>query len=90
MAWAELLRDAVCAKIELEDADDRERPFYRELSDTDFQKINAIVSRLLEWQMWSAPANSAIDNFIAGNKSTLKQWFKENGLTTGYLLGAVE
>jgi len=90
MAWAELLRDAVCAKIELEDADDRERPFYRELSDRDFQKIKTIVSRLLEWPIWSAPANSDIDNFIAGNKSTLKQWFKDNGLTTGYLLGAVE
>ncbi len=90
MAWAELLRDAVCAKIELEDADDREMPFYRELSDTDFQKIKAIVLRLLEWQMWSAPANSDIDNSLAGNKSTLKQWFKDKGLTTGYLLGAGE
>jgi hypothetical protein len=90
MAWTELLRDAVCAKLDLEDADDRAKPFYRELSDTDFQKISKIVERLLAWPMWMAPANSEVDSYIAGNKSTLKEWFRSKGLTTGYLMGASE
>ena len=90
MAWSQLLRDAVCAKLDLEDADDRLKPFYRELSDNDFQKIRKIAERLIAWPMWMAPANSEIDSYMAGNKSTLKEWFRGKGLTTGYLMGANE
>lgn len=32
MAWSELLRDAICGKLELQDVEDRARPFYRELA----------------------------------------------------------
>jgi hypothetical protein len=44
---------------------------------------------LFAWKFW-ADANEAIDNAIAGNKSSVKQWFKDHGLSTGYLLGASE
>ena len=90
MAWSELLRDAVCAKLDLDDADERAKPFYRELSEGDFQKIKKIVERLLGWPMWLAPVGNDVDSFIAGNKSTLNEWFKGKGLTTGYLIGASE
>jgi len=90
MAWSELLRDAICAKLDLDDADDRAKPFYRELTDSDFRKISRIIERLLAWPTWMAPANSDIDTNIAGSKSSLKQWFKSKGLTTGYLMGAHE
>lgn len=90
MAWSELLRDAVCAKLDLEDADDRAKPFYRDLSESDFQKITKIVERLINWPMWMAALNNEIDSYIAGNKSTLKEWFRSKGLTTGYLMGANE
>jgi hypothetical protein len=90
MAWSELLRDAVCAKLDLDDADERAMPFYRELSDGDFQKIRRITERLFSWPMWLAPASSEIESYLAGNKSTLKEWFKGKGLTTGYLMGANE
>jgi hypothetical protein len=90
MAWSELLRDAVCAKLDLYDADDKAKVFYRELSDLDFQKIQKIVERLLNWPLWMAPPNSEIDNYLSGNKSALKEWFRGKGLTTGYLMGANE
>jgi hypothetical protein len=88
MAWSELLRDAVCAKLDLDDADDRAKPFYRELTDSDFQKIDRIVERLLAWPIWMAPLNSEVDTNIAGSKGSLKEWFRSKGLTTGYLMGA--
>jgi len=90
MAWSELLRDAVCAKLDLEDADDRAKPFYRELSESDFQKIKKIVERLVDWSMWMSPMNSDIDTQIAGSKGPLKQWFRSKGLTAGYLMGINE
>lgn len=90
MAWSELFRDAVCAKLDLEDADDRGRPFYRELSDNDFHKIKRVVERLFAWPLWLSPPNSEIDSYIASSKSKLKEWFRGKGLTTGYLMGANE
>jgi hypothetical protein len=87
MAWAELLADAVAAKLELSDSDDRERLFYRDLSKEQLEKVKAVASRLFGWKFWS-DANTEIDRVLADNKSAVKQWFKEHGLTTGYLLGA--
>jgi hypothetical protein len=90
MAWSELLRDAVLAKLDIEDSDERARPFYRELSESDFSKIRKIIERLLAWPLWLSPRNAEIDTQIAGNKRALKGWFKERGLTPGYLMGANE
>jgi|GEM_PF-592877 len=90
MAWSEIVRDAICAKLDITDSDERERVFYRDLSEQDFAKIRKIIERLLNWTMWIAPKDSDIDNMIAGNKSNLKEWLKGKGLTTGYLMGAQE
>lgn len=88
MAWAEILKDAVCARLKIRDEEDRVRPFYRELSEVEWAEIKDTVSRLLTWAFWSAPADSEIDTQLAGNRTTLKAWFKDKGLTTGYLMGA--
>lgn len=90
MAWSELLRDAICGKLDLFDSDDKRRPFYRELSPEDLNKIKFVVERLINWSLWKSPVGSEIDRFLADNKSALKDWFKKKGLTTGYLMGAPE
>ncbi len=90
MAWAELLRDAICAKLEIHDSDEKAMPFYREFTENDYSKIKACLARLLNWQIWNSPRDSQIDTQIASSKSTLKEWFKEKGLTTGFLMGAPE
>lgn len=88
MAWSEIFRDAVCAKLEIHDSDEKMKPFYREISDDEFNKIKRIFFRLYNWQIWISPKDSGIDTAIAGNKSDLKEWFREKGLTTGFLMGA--
>lgn len=90
MAWAELLRDAICGKLELIDTEDRNRPFYREISPVEFDKIKRVVERLVGWKQWSSPPNSDIDRVLSDNKSAVKEWFRSKGLTTGYLMGAAE
>jgi hypothetical protein len=90
MAWSELLRDAICAKIELHDSDDKARPFYRDISDDDLKRVRSVVSRLVSWKRWSSPADDEIDRVLSDNKSEVKNWLKERGLTTGYLMGAAE
>jgi hypothetical protein len=90
MAWAEILRDAVCAAIELQDSEDRARPFYRDLPTDSLDKVKKVVNRLSNWKWWAAPANDEIDRVLSDNKSEVKAWLKNKGLTTGFLLGAQE
>jgi len=90
MAWTELLKDAVCTKLEIFDSDEKAKIFYREIPEQHFDKISDILSRLYNWQMWSVPKDSEIDTIIAGNKKTIKEWFKNKGLRVEYLLGYSE
>lgn len=88
MAWSELVRDAVCGKLELQDAEDRARPFYRLLTPDQVKLVRKVIERLAASKIWAAPANDDIDRIIADNKSVVKEWLKTHGLSTGYLMGA--
>lgn len=90
MAWSEIVRDAVCAKLDLHDAEERDRPFYRDMSDEDLDKVKKIIGRLVNWKRWDSPGNDEIDGVLADNKSKVRDWLKTHGLTTGYLMGASE
>lgn len=90
MAWSEIFKDAICAKLEITDEEDRARPFYRDLSEADWKKINQMAERLLNWTQWASPAGSDVDTQLSNNKTALKLWFKGKGLTTGFLMGAPE
>lgn len=87
MAWSELLVDAVSATLRLVDSDDKARPFYRDLSKEQLDDVKRVVSRLVGWKFWADAADD-IDRVLSDNKSTVKQWFKDHGLTPGYLMGA--
>lgn len=90
MAWSELFRDAVAAKLDITDQDERTLIFYREISDDNFEKVRKVFRRLVGWSIWDTPVNSDIDRVLADNKSEVKKFFREKGLTTGFLLGASE
>lgn len=87
MAWSELLSDAVTATLKLHDSDEKARPLYRDLSKAQVDDVKAVVSRLFGWKFW-ADANDDIDRVLSDNKSAVKQWFRDHGLTPGYLMGA--
>ena len=90
MAWSELLRDSVAVKLEITDQDEKAQIFYRDISDDSFEKIKKVFRRLVGWNIWETPINSDIDRVLSDNKSEVKKFFKDKGLTTGYLLGAPE
>ncbi len=87
MAWCELLKDAICARLEIFSEEDRVRPFYRELTQSEHEKVKAIVARLMNFKVWKSPADSEVDRVLADNKSAVKEWFKKQGLDVAYLLG---
>ena len=87
-AWAELLKASICPKLSLYDPTEAVRPFYRELSEANLREIRLVVSRLFEWKMWSSPEGSDIDQTRMDSDGTVQAWVRQNGLTTGYLMGA--
>ena len=89
-AWSGLLKSAVCAKLEIFDGDEQMKPLYREYGAQEFEKIKFLITRLVEWKMWSSPANGEIDQIRLDNDGAIKDWLREKGLTVGYLLGAAE
>lgn len=68
----EVKRNDKTAKLDTHDSDEKEKPFYQDISDTDFAKTKAILERLLQWQTLRSPRNSEIDTVIAKNKSAIK------------------
>ena len=89
-AWSGLLKSAVCARLEIYDADDQLKPLYREYTAQDLEKVNFLVARLVDWKLWSSPVNSEIDQIRLDNDGAIRDWLKEKGLTVSYLLGAAE
>jgi HNH endonuclease len=90
MSWSEILKDAIAAKLDIFDADEKAILFYRILKEEDFDKIREIVRRLINWSLWNLTPNSDIDRILSDNKHEIKKFFREKGLTTGYLMGAPE
>ena len=89
-AWAELLKDVVCVQLSLNDTDERARPLYRELRNEQLEKIRSCIARLVDWKMWGSPVGTEIDRVRMDKHSMVKDWVREKGLTTGYLMGASE
>jgi len=90
MAWSEILHGAICAKLDIQDSEERTKPFYRELTEQDLEKITFVITRLINWKFWDSPPDSEIDRILSDNKSAVKEYLKGKGLTTGYLMGAPE
>ena len=90
MSWSEILKDAICGKLDIHDSDEKVRPFYREFDEQQINQIKSVVTRLVDWKRWDSPVNDDIDKVLSDNKSRVKEWMKKQGLTTGYLMGAPE
>lgn len=90
MSWCEILRDAVCARLEIYSEEERVRPMYRDLSSLELQKIKTIAARVFDFKMWKSPPDSDIDRVLSGNKSAVKQWLRNQGMEVGYLLGVAQ
>jgi hypothetical protein len=88
MAWSRLLWDAVCAKLDVLDTDEKLQIFYRPLSADDLVRVRNVVRRLYGYQRWIAPKEDQIDRVLSDRTSAVKDWFRAHGLTTGYLVGA--
>jgi len=86
MSWSELLKDAVCARLEIFSEEDRVRPFYRDISPVEHDKIKTILAKLVNFKIWKSPADSEVDRVLSDNKSAVKEWLKKQGLDIGYLL----
>ena len=87
IAWSGILKGAICGVMGLLDEEERKRPFYRDLSDDTKDKIRKVVRRLMNWALWDSPEEAEIDKFRNSAPSVVRNWFRDHGLHTDYLLG---
>src|SRR5688500_10199835 len=64
MAWAELLKDAVCANLEIHDGNEKARCFYGELNEFQLGQVKYVVNRLVAWKRWSSPTGDDMDRVL--------------------------
>jgi hypothetical protein len=74
----------------LNDGEDGERPFYRDLDEEEMERLSRVVKALYAWKRWDSPPNDEIDRILFDNESEVRDWFRSHGLTAGYLMGARE
>ena len=90
IAWAGILKDVIDPTLGIVDSSERERPFLRVLTKDQDTQVKNLVNRLINWKRWDAPQGDEIDRISAANQNEVRDWYKEHGLTTGYLMGAPE
>lgn len=89
MSWSQIFYGAVCGTLDLDDPEDRQLPLFRKLSDEQKQKIEKLVKQLVKWNGWEVPVLSdELDRKLSDNVKEITTFFKEKGLTTGFLMGA--
>ena len=89
MSWAQIMKGALCGTLDLDDAYDREMPLYRKFTDTQKEKIEKMIKRLIDWNGWQIQSiSSELDRKLSDNVKEITNFFREKGLTTGYLMGA--
>lgn len=85
-AWVPFLRDAIAPALQLIDAEDRERLFYRELDDPQFQVIEKLVARLCGHKVWEDP-DPELNDLRYDNAERAKEMLRSTGLTPAWILG---
>lgn len=85
-AWVPFLRDAIAPGLQLFDAEDRGRLFYRDLNDSDWAVIERLVARLLSHKVWEDP-DPALKDLRYDDAERAKDMLRQGGLTTNWILG---
>jgi hypothetical protein len=87
-AWVPLLKDAVAQILQLYESDEKEKIFFREIAEGNFELIRGRIKRLFSHKLW-IDSNTEIDEKLKINEPKItKQFLRDNGLQASWVLGA--
>jgi hypothetical protein len=86
-AWVPFLRDAIAPALQLFDAEDRERIFYRDLDDKQFAAIERLLDRLFSHKVWEDP-DPELNDLRYDDAERAKAMLRKSGLTPAWILGS--
>jgi len=87
-AWVPILRDAIAQVLRLYESDQKEKVFFREITDEDFDVIRGRVKRLFSHKIWDDPNPEVNANLKINESATTKKFLKDNGLEVSWVLGS--
>jgi hypothetical protein len=88
-AWVILLRDAINQHLRHYSDEERNRFFYRNIADTEFNYFRHFIKKIFSHQLWDDPDPSGeiAARLAKDDATTAKSLFEEKGLTVSYVLG---
>lgn len=86
-SWVPFLRDAIAPALQLFDAEDRERLFYRALNDREFEVVETLLDRLFSHKVWEDP-DPELNDLRYDNAERGKEMLRKAGLSPTWILGA--
>jgi hypothetical protein len=87
-AWSEVLRDAIAAGVlNLMSDEERSKIFYREISESQFNRIRGIIKKVFNHTVWIQPWGPILEGLKVANNVAPKEVFKQVGLTPAWVLG---
>jgi len=86
-AWVPILRDAIAQVLRLYESDQKERIFFREISDEDFDVIRGRVKRLFSHKVWDDPNPEVNAKLKINEPGSTRTFLKDNGLDVSWVLG---
>lgn len=89
-AWTILLKDTFNIHLKHYTDEQRQRFFYRRISDEDFEYFQQFIKRLFSNKIWDDPDPSGeiAARLAKDDSTTAKSLFEEKGLTVHWLLGS--
>lgn len=89
-AWVPLLKDVIAQLLHLFESDEKEKIFFREISEADFETIRGRVKRLFSHKIWLDPDTDVDVQLKINDPSVTRKFLKEKGLDASWVLGVTE
>jgi hypothetical protein len=87
-AWSEVLRDSIAAGVlNLMTDEERSKIYYREISESQFEKIREIIRKVFNHTVWIQPWGPTLEGLKVASNAPPKEVFKQVGLTAAWVLG---
>jgi hypothetical protein len=87
-AWSEVLRDSIVAGVlNLLSDEERSKIFYRDINESQFNKIRNIIQKVYGHTVWIQPWGPVLEGLKIANNVAPKEVFKQVGLTASWVLG---
>ena len=88
-AWVPMLSGVIAQVLQLFDAVEREKVFFRVITDQQWTLIDGRVDKLFSHKIWDDPSPDVISNLKINEVEQVRKFLLSRGLTANWILGGI-